>query len=196
MTSRRALLPGESPLWLYVNVDDIAIFGKDIEPFKPEVSMEFDIKDIGVANLILGIKVTQEDDLILLDQQHFCESLLDLYGMGDFCPVYNPLITNQHLSSESEEELSSFNILGILYRSAIGSSAYLGTATRRNLSYDVSSLSQFLEWPAMNHWKAFLHVLGYLKGTQDLALNYYKGSNSGIVAYSDTDWGNFPDTQR
>ncbi|MBW0554840.1 hypothetical protein O181_094555 [Austropuccinia psidii MF-1] len=47
------------------------------------------------------------------------------------------------------------------------------------------------------HWKAFLHVLCYLRGTQDLALVYHKGNiSSGIVAYSDSDWGNCPDTRR
>ncbi|MBW0521828.1 hypothetical protein O181_061543 [Austropuccinia psidii MF-1] len=179
-----------------VHVDDIAIFGKDVEPFKAEVSMEFNIKVIGVADLMLGVKVTHEDDLILLDQKHFCESLLDLYGMEDCRPVCTPLIPNQHLSSASEEELSSFNALGVSYQSAIGSINYLSTATRPELSYAVSSLSQSLERPGMNHWKAFLHVLRYLRGTQHLALTYYKGNNSGIVVYSDTNWGNCPDTQR
>ncbi|MBW0536909.1 hypothetical protein O181_076624 [Austropuccinia psidii MF-1] len=187
---------GDSPLWLYVHVDDIAIFGKDVEPFKAKVSRELDVKDIGAADLMLGVKVTQQDDLISLNQQHFCESLLDLYGMGDCRPVCTPLIPNQQLSSASEEELSSFNALGISYRSAIGSINYLSTATRPDLSYAVSSLSQFLERPGINHWKAFLHVLRYLRGTQDPALTYYKGNNSGIVAYSDADWGNCPDTRR
>ncbi|MBW0541832.1 hypothetical protein O181_081547 [Austropuccinia psidii MF-1] len=156
---------GDSPLWLYVHVDDIAIFGRDVEPFKAKVSKEFNIKDIGATDLMLGVKVTQQEDLISLDQQHFCQSLLDLYGMGDCCPVSTPLIPNQHLSSESEEEL-------------------------------LVSLSQFLERPGINHWKAFLHVLHYLRGTQDLALTYYKGNNSGIVAYSNANWGNCPDTRR
>ncbi|MBW0490531.1 hypothetical protein O181_030246 [Austropuccinia psidii MF-1] len=175
---------------------DPSIFGKDVEPFKAEVLKEFDIKDIGVADLILGVKVAQEDDLISLDQQHFCESLLDLYGMGDCCPVCTPLIPNQHLSSASEEELSAFNALGVSYRSAIGSINYLSISTRPDFSYAVSSLSQFPERPGIYHWKAFLHILRYLKGTQDLALTYYKGNNSGIIAYSDANWGNCPDTWR
>ncbi|MBW0488360.1 hypothetical protein O181_028075 [Austropuccinia psidii MF-1] len=187
---------GDSRLWLYVHVNAIAIFGRDVEPFKAEVSKEFNIKDIGAADLMLGVKVTQQEDLISLEQQHFCESLLDLYGMGDCPPVSNLLIPNQHLSSASEEELSSFNTLGVSYQSAIGSINYLSTATRPDLSYAVSSLSQFLERTGINHWKAFLHVLRYLRGTQDLALTYYKGNSSRIVAYSDADWGNCPDTWR
>ncbi|MBW0502369.1 hypothetical protein O181_042084 [Austropuccinia psidii MF-1] len=187
---------GESPVWLYVHVDDIAIFGKDVDTFKIEISKEFEIKDIGEADLMLGVKVTQTKDFIALDQQHFSESLLELYGMSDCRPVATPLVPNHHLSLASEEELSLFNSLGISYRSAIGSINYLSTATRPDLSYAVSSLSQFLERPGINHWKAFLHVLRYLKGTQDLSLTYRRNDSSGIVAYSDADWGNCPDTRR
>ncbi|MBW0510230.1 hypothetical protein O181_049945 [Austropuccinia psidii MF-1] len=187
---------GDLPLWLYVHIDDIAVFGRDVEPFKDKVSKEINIKDIGAADLMLGVKVTQQEDLISLDQQHFLKSLLDLYGMGDCRPVSTPLIPNQHLSSASEEELSSFNALGVSYQSAIGSINYHRAATRPDLSYAVSSLSQFLERHGINHWKAFLHVLHYLRGAQDLALTYYKGNNSGILAYSNANWGNCPDTRR
>ncbi|MBW0569800.1 hypothetical protein O181_109515 [Austropuccinia psidii MF-1] len=45
-------------LWLYIHVDDIAIFGKEVEGFKAEISSEFEIKDIGTADLMLGIKIT------------------------------------------------------------------------------------------------------------------------------------------
>ncbi|MBW0557574.1 hypothetical protein O181_097289 [Austropuccinia psidii MF-1] len=173
-----------------------SIFGKDVESFKAEISREFEIKNIGEANLMLGVEVTQNEDFIALDQQNFSESLLLLYGMSDCRPVAPPLVPNNHLSLENEVELSLFNSLGISYRSAIDSINYLRTATRPDLSYAVSSLSQFLEQPGINHWKAFLHVLRYLKGTQDLALTYLWDNNSGIVACSDVDWGNCPYTQR
>ncbi|MBW0492775.1 hypothetical protein O181_032490 [Austropuccinia psidii MF-1] len=186
----------ESPVWLDIHVANIAIIGKDIESFKAEISREFEIKNIGKADLMLGVKLTHNEDFIALNQKHFSESLLELYGMSDCHPVATPLAPNHHLSSESEEELSLLNSLGISYRSAIGSINYLSTATRPDISYAVSSLLQFLEQPGINHWKAFLHFLQYLKGTQDLALTYRWDNNSGIVAYSDADWGNCPDTQR
>ncbi|MBW0473073.1 hypothetical protein O181_012788 [Austropuccinia psidii MF-1] len=154
---------GESPVWIYIHVEHIAIFGKDVESFKAEISREFEIKNIGKANLMLGVKVTQNEDFIALNQKHFTDSLLKLYGMSDCCPVATPLVPNHHLFSASEEELSLFNSLGISYRSAIGSINYLSTATRPDLSYAVGSLLQFLELPGINHWKAFLHVLQYLK---------------------------------
>ncbi|MBW0534220.1 hypothetical protein O181_073935, partial [Austropuccinia psidii MF-1] len=61
------------------------------------------------------------------------------------------------------------------HSSAIGSINYLSTATRPNLSYTVSSLSQFLENPGINHWNNFFHVLKYLNGSQDIGLVYSQG---------------------
>ncbi|MBW0529850.1 hypothetical protein O181_069565, partial [Austropuccinia psidii MF-1] len=185
-----------SKLWLYIHVDDIAIFGADIEPFKKEISSEFDIKDIGIADLLIGIKVTHSPDGLALDQQHFTESLLDLYGMSNCKSASTPLLPNEHLAIATDEEISSFNALGISYRSAIGSINYLSTATRPDLSFAVSSLSQFLERPGLLHWKAFLHVLRYLRGTPDLGLVYSRGSDGGVRAYSDADWGNCRSTRR
>ncbi|MBW0590254.1 hypothetical protein O181_129969, partial [Austropuccinia psidii MF-1] len=72
---------GSTPVWLYVHVDDIGIFSKDASLFKAEIGKEFDIKNIGEADLMLGIKIRQTENCISLDQQHFTEALLEQYGM-------------------------------------------------------------------------------------------------------------------
>ncbi|MBW0463239.1 hypothetical protein O181_002954 [Austropuccinia psidii MF-1] len=126
-----------SDLWLYIHMDDIAIFGSNIEPFKKEISLEFDIKDIGMEDLLLGVKVGHSSSHVSLDQQHFTKSLLDLYGMSNCRPVATPLLPNKHLSPATENEVSAFNSLGISYCSAIGSINYLSTATRPDLYFTV-----------------------------------------------------------
>ncbi|MBW0557470.1 hypothetical protein O181_097185 [Austropuccinia psidii MF-1] len=179
-----------SNLWLYIHVDDIAIFGSDIEPFKKEILSEFDIKDIGTADLLLGVKVDHSSHHVSLDQQHFTESLLELYGMSNCRPVATPLLPNKHLSPATDDEVSAFNSLGISYRSTIGSINYLSTATLPDLSFAVSSLSQLLECTGLRRWKAFLHVLPYLRGTPNVGLVYSRHGSGGLIAYSDADWGN------
>ncbi|MBW0463242.1 hypothetical protein O181_002957 [Austropuccinia psidii MF-1] len=186
----------QSPTWLYVHVDDISIFGRDVTIFKEKIALEFDIKDIGPADLMLGIKINQFDDVITLDQQHFAESLVHLYGMADCKPTATPLIPNTHLQPATLEDISKLNPLKINFRSAIGGINYLSTATTPDLSFAVSSLSQFLEKPGFTHWQSFLHVLRYLKGPQHIGLSYAKDMAKGVVAYSDADWGNFLVTRR
>ncbi|MBW0535199.1 hypothetical protein O181_074914, partial [Austropuccinia psidii MF-1] len=187
---------GSVPLWLYVHVDDIAIFGKDVGSFKKEISEEFDIKDVGSADLMLGVKINHSKDFISLDQQHFTESLLELYGMSMCKTVSTPLPPHSHLGPPNNEEVTKFKQLNVNYRSAIGSINYLSTATRPDLSHAVSTLSQFLENPGIQHWNAFLHVLKYLNGTQEMGLVYTRNCSRGIRAYSDADWGNCPETRR
>ncbi|MBW0568593.1 hypothetical protein O181_108308 [Austropuccinia psidii MF-1] len=38
--------------WLYIHMDDIAIFGEDVSTFKNEIAQEFNIKDIGCSDLM------------------------------------------------------------------------------------------------------------------------------------------------
>ncbi|MBW0463019.1 hypothetical protein O181_002734 [Austropuccinia psidii MF-1] len=80
-----------NPIRLYLHVDDIAIFGKEVNGFKNNIRNTFEIKDIGLANLMLGIKVNHHESGILLDQQHFIEGLLEQYGMTQCKTVNAPL---------------------------------------------------------------------------------------------------------
>ncbi|MBW0486680.1 hypothetical protein O181_026395 [Austropuccinia psidii MF-1] len=74
---------GEHPLWLYAHMDNIAIFRKEVEGYETQIFANFEIKDFGVANLILGVEISQEAGYITLDQQHYTESPLELYGMAE-----------------------------------------------------------------------------------------------------------------
>ncbi|MBW0519527.1 hypothetical protein O181_059242 [Austropuccinia psidii MF-1] len=153
-------------VWIYVHVNDIAIFGKNLHIFRKEIKNEFEIKDMGPANLLLGKKISQLEEGNGMDQQHFVESLLELYGMQDCKPVSTPLVPNKNLGPATEEERIAFGSLQIKFRSTVGSINYLSTATWPDLSFSVSSLSQYLEKPGIQHWRAFLHVLKYLCGSQ------------------------------
>ncbi|MBW0554274.1 hypothetical protein O181_093989 [Austropuccinia psidii MF-1] len=152
------------PLWLYVHVDEIVIFSTDESSFKTEISKELEIKDIGPADLMLGVKVMRLPNGISLDQQHFADSLLFLYGMQECRPVSMPLPPNNQYLPVTKEEALEFKKLAVNYRSAIGSINHLSMDTRTDLSHAISLLSQFLENPGVTHWSGFLHVLRYLRG--------------------------------
>ncbi|MBW0553253.1 hypothetical protein O181_092968, partial [Austropuccinia psidii MF-1] len=183
-------------LCIYVHVGDIAIFGTNIQLFKEQINKEFNIKDIGPSDLLLGVKIQQQDDCITLDQQHSVDSLLDLYGMQHCKTVSTPLVPNEYLSPETDDERRIFEELGINFRRAVGSINYLSTPTQQDLSHAVSSLSQYLEKHCIQDWKAFLHILKYLRGTQELGLYYGRQCNPGLIAFTNADWGNCQITQR
>ncbi|MBW0481737.1 hypothetical protein O181_021452 [Austropuccinia psidii MF-1] len=116
-------------MWIYVHVDDMAIFGWNLQSFKEQINKEFQIKDLGQADLLLGFKVNQQDEYITLNQQHFIESLLHSYGMQECKIVSTPLVPNLHLGPATEDERKSFESIEANYCSAIGSINYLSTAT-------------------------------------------------------------------
>ncbi|MBW0541029.1 hypothetical protein O181_080744 [Austropuccinia psidii MF-1] len=184
------------PIWLFFHVDDIAVFGSELSSFKEDIKREFDVKDLGKADLMLGVKLDHVNGGLFLSQTHYVESVLALYGMSKCRSVATPMVPNSHLEEGSSEECNAFKALNTNYRSAVGSLSYLSVATRPDISFAVSSLSQFLEKPGMVHWNAFLHVLLYLKGTAGLGLFYASGGGSGLCAYSDADWGNCKQTRR
>ncbi|MBW0559285.1 hypothetical protein O181_099000 [Austropuccinia psidii MF-1] len=146
---------GIKPIWLHLHVNDITVFGNEISEFKEEISSKFEIKDLGTANLLLGVKITQEEDCIYLDQKHFCELLLSQYGMSECKPTCTPLVPKEQLLVETQEEIEKLELLKVSYCSAIGSINYLSTETLPDLSFAISSLSQYLENPGVKHWNDF-----------------------------------------
>ncbi|MBW0473458.1 hypothetical protein O181_013173 [Austropuccinia psidii MF-1] len=163
---------GDEPIWLFIHIDDIGIFGKNLTKFKMSIEAKFSTKMLGLANLMLGIKITHEANSITLSQCHYIDALLDLYGMTNCKPVATALIPNTHLEAPSDQEREDFLALNVNYRSAIGSLSYLSTAKRPDLSFSVSALPRFLESPGIQHWQDFLHILKYLKGTSTIILTY------------------------
>jgi hypothetical protein len=81
------------------------------------------------------------------------------------------------------------------YRSLVGSLLYVAISTHPDISYAVQQLSQFLDCFSFEHWNAAVHMVCYLKGTQDLQL-HLGGKTLGLVGYSDSDYGNCLDMRR
>ncbi|MBW0556791.1 hypothetical protein O181_096506 [Austropuccinia psidii MF-1] len=82
-----------------------------------------------------------------MDQQHFVNSLLDLYGMQHCKAVNTPLVPNEYLSPATIEGRRIYKELDIHFRSAVSSINYISTAISPDLSHAVRSLSQYLEKP-------------------------------------------------
>ncbi|MBW0547358.1 hypothetical protein O181_087073 [Austropuccinia psidii MF-1] len=181
---------GNEPIWLFVHVDNIGVFGKNLTKFKTAIEVDFSTKILGLDDFMLGIKLTHEKNSITLSQCHYINSLLDLYSMNNCKPVATALMPNTHLEVASDEYKKDYSALNVNYCSAIGILSYLSTATRPHLSFVVSAFSQFLESPGTQHWHTFLHVLKYLKGKCSIRLTYCRNNQEPPTAYSDADWGN------
>src|SRR5580658_3524437 len=74
----------------------------------------------------------------------------------------------------------------IPYREAVGLLMYASLGTRPDISFAVTSLSQFSNDPGEAHWDAVKRVFRYLKGTRDLWM-VYGGVKRELTGWADAD---------
>ena len=171
---------------LCLYVDDILIFGtnlKVIEEVKDFLNQNFEMKDLGVADVILNIKLLRGGDGgITLLQSHYVEKILDRFGYSDCKPSptpYDPSVLIRKNKGETKDQLR--------YSQIIGSLMYLASATRPDISFSVSKLSRFVSNPGDVHWHALERIMRYLKGTASYGL-HYTGYPRVLEGYSDANW--------
>lgn len=171
---------------LCLYVDDILIFGtnlKVIEEFKTFLSKCFDMKDLGVVDVILNIKLVRGDNgEITLLQSHYVEKILSRFGYADCKPSptpYDPSVLLRKNHRIGRDQLR--------YSQIIGSLMYLASATRPDISFAVSKLSRFNKNPGDDHWSALERVMRYLKGTMGYGI-HYTGYPKVLEGYSDSNW--------
>lgn len=166
-------------------VDDMLIFGTDqdqVDETKAFLSSKFDMKDMGEADVILGIKIKRGNNGISISQSHYIEKILEKFNFKDCSPVSTPIDPNLKLLPNKGVAVSQLE-----YSRAIGSLMYAMISTRPDIAYAVAKLSRFTSNPSSHHWQAMNRVFKYLKGTIDYGLTY-TGFPSVIEGYSDASW--------
>ncbi|GKD12045.1 zinc finger, CCHC-type containing protein, partial [Tanacetum coccineum] len=71
-------------------VDDMLIFGTDqnqVDKTKKFLSSKFSMKDMGEADVILGIKIKRENKGIVITQSHYIEKILKKFNREDCSPI-------------------------------------------------------------------------------------------------------------
>ena len=166
-------------------VDDMLIFGSNLNVViktKEFLSSQFEMKDLGEANVILGVKVMRTSNGISLSQAHYVEKVLKKFNCFDVTPARTPYDPNLHLSKNLGKSVSQEE-----YAKVLGSVMFLMNCTRPDIAYAVSRLSRYTHNPSSEHWIAITRLLKYLKGTVDLCLHYSKFP-AVLEGYCDANW--------
>ena len=90
-------------------VDDILIMGSNNEVIKTTKEMfnnKFNMKDLGVADVILGIKISKTSDGLILSQSHYIEKILTKFKQDDSSPMRTHVDVNLHLFKNNGKSLS------------------------------------------------------------------------------------------
>lgn len=177
----------EEYMYILTYVDDILIASKskdNIKKFEEYLSQIFDLTIAGDLKRCLGIEFERTDTTMTLKQTKYIEDILLRFRMNEANPVKTPLSTGQE-RKENEENDESNNIP---YRELVGALTYLSVATRPDITFAVSYLSQFNSNYKREHWNMAKRVLRYIKGTKNIGITYQ--ANGDMESYADADWAN------
>jgi len=165
---------------LAVYVDDILLIGKEneIKNVKKQINTNFDIKDIGEVDFVIGIKFKKCTDGYIIHQKGYIKELLDKYKISQYTPVRNLKPTeNKKLRNKSFDQTT--------YRSAIGNLLYLAVCTCPDIMFSVSRASRKNNNPTLEDWSNLLRIFRYLKATENYGIRFSKEKNLKVFADAD-----------
>jgi hypothetical protein len=151
---------------------------------KEFLSNNFEMKDLGEADVILNIKLLKEEGNggVTLVQSHYVEKVLNCFGYNDCAPAptpYDPSVILKKNRRISRDQLR--------YSQIISSLMYLASVTRLDISFAMSKLNRFVSNPGDTHWSALERVLRYLKGTMSYGI-HFTGYPRVLEGYCDANW--------
>lgn len=176
---------GDSGVIICLYVDDMLIMGTSLDVInktKQFLKKHFEMKDLGVADVILGIKIVTHSEGITLTQSHYVEKVLKKFNQYNCIPAKTPYDASHHLRKHSGPSVSALE-----YARVIGSLMYLMNCTRPDIAYAVGRLSRYTSNPNSEHWDALIRVLRYLRYTLDWGIHYTKYP-AVLEGYCDANW--------
>lgn len=174
-------------------VDNFIILSNDrkaLDVFKGQLQAKYKVDDKGAASYYLGVEIERdrEHKTISIHQSKYVRDLLE--GIPGFEKVRShktPMAANCRLSSNTGATIDQR-----FYQSCIGTLLYLSTWTRPDIAFTVSELAKYVSNPGVEHHAALMHLIGYLKGTQDAKITYGRDPR-GDVYFSADELGGFVD---
>ncbi|GKC14299.1 zinc finger, CCHC-type containing protein, partial [Tanacetum coccineum] len=151
---------------------------------KKFLSSRFSMKDMGEADVILGIKIKRKNKGIVITQSHYIEKILKKFNCEDCSPVSTLMDPVEKLKPNTGKLVDQLE-----YSRAIGCLMYAITSTRPDIAYAIGKMSRFTSNPSRQHWHTIIRVFKYLKDTMNYGLSYV-GYPSVLEAYSDARWIN------
>jgi hypothetical protein len=172
-----------------VYVDDILLTGEDkeIDTAKKLLNKEFNVTDIGLADIIIGIKFVKCGDGYLLHQKRYLDDILTKFNVDSFKPCSNTI-------PEKHNDLAQRKFDPTKYRQAIGSLLYLAICTRPDILFSVSRAARKSQDPNYEDWVNVLKIFRYLKAKPNYGIKFT--SDNELKVFVDADFGGDEETRR
>lgn len=185
-----------------VYVDDLNIIGtvNACESASKALSNEFEMKDLGVTTICIGIQFAKVPGGVLMHQEAYTKQILARFNMHDCKPLNTPMVVRKLSITEDPfrptEEDEEILDMSYPYLSAIGALMYLANQTRPDIAFAVNLLARHSKKPTKRHWIGIKGILRYLKKTEDMGIFFDKKDKSGLVGYADAGYLSDPSTAK
>ena len=206
-------------------VDDACYYCSNDEvriKFENKLKKRFNLTLMGEAKWYLGMQIKQYKDHITLDQHQYSKNvtsriektfknpikLKDSPLPAGFTATKKDCPQNQAQIDEIRRRFQNLH-----YRSVIGSLLYISCCTRPDICYAVNKLAKYSNNPGVTHYKALLHLVGFMKALGKRGLKFYKDiqesplfhmmkmnniiiKDNEIIMFTDSSWNDCIDTGR
>ena len=146
-------------MFLVLYVNDILLIGNDVgvmSSVKVWLSSQFDMKDLGEAKFILGIKLwlDRKNKMLGLSQTGYIDKVLERFSMQNFKKGLLPFRYRVPLSDDQRPQtFEEENIMRqVPYASAVGILMYAMLCTRPDICYSVGMVSRYQSNLGHKHW--------------------------------------------
>ncbi|GKA77849.1 zinc finger, CCHC-type containing protein [Tanacetum coccineum] len=124
-----------------------------IDLTKEFLSSKFFMKDMGEADVILGIRINHRSNGIAISQSHYIEKVLKKFNYFDCTPVSTPMDTSEKLIPNNGQAVSQLE-----YSRVVSCLMYAMTGIRPDVAFVVGKLSRYTSNPGTQHWQAIQRI--------------------------------------
>ena len=160
----------------------------------------FDMKDLGEASFVLGIKIVQDrtNHMLQLPQRTYIDRILNRFDMYN-CSLGSVLATKCEILYKDQcpkNDRERMAMKNVHYSSTVGSLMYAQVYTWPKIAFAVSVLGRFMSNSGLIHYQVVKKVFRYLQGTKDHMLTYRHTNSLDVVGYSDADFKGYVDDKK
>ena len=167
-----------------------------VEELKKALHREFEMKNLGEVEVIIGIYIrrNRKARTLLINQSAYINELLEKEGISEYHSALIPMKVSRYgfLLHENQKRRADVN----KYQRQVGKLMWLAWCSRFDIVFATARLSQYSSDPRQGHTEGVKHLLRYLRGASELALTYGGDPNGekrelggiGLVGYADSNY--------
>ena len=168
------------------------------------------------------MRINQSNKYITLDQDQYIKNIVSRFEKNfkhqfktKDTPLPNNFVPTKKDSPNTETLQNEVKLRfgNLHYRAVIGALLYVSCCTRPDIAYAVNKLAKFSNSPGITHYRAMLHLIGYIKNTSNRQLKFYSNLKESpvykilienkieidedtVVTFTDSSWNDCIDTGR